>query len=98
MDEQAYLDREAGLERGLTKAQITMIGLGGAIGTGLFMGSGIAIGYAGPAVLISFGIAALIAVIMVFSLSEMAVVHPTAGSFGTYAEIYLGPMMGFIVR
>lgn len=98
MDEQAYLDREAGLERGLTKAQITMIGLGGAIGTGLFMGSGIAIGYAGPAVLISFAIAALIAVIMVFSLSEMAVVHPTAGSFGTYAEIYLGPMMGFIVR
>ena len=98
MDEQAYLDREAGLERGLSKAQIIMIGLGGAIGTGLFMGSGIAIGYAGPGVLISYLIAALIAVIMVFSLSEMAVVHPTAGSFGTYAEIYLGPMMGFIVR
>ena len=49
MDEQVYLDREAGLERGLSKAQIIMIGLGGAIGTGLFMGSGIAIGYAGPA-------------------------------------------------
>ncbi|KAB2852391.1 MAG: amino acid permease, partial [Sphingopyxis terrae] len=98
MDEQAYLDREAGLERGLSKAQIIMIGLGGAIGTGLFMGSGIAIGYAGPGVLISYLIAALVAVIMVFSLSEMAVVHPTAGSFGTYAEIYLGPMMGFIVR
>ncbi|MBJ7438414.1 MAG: amino acid permease [Sphingopyxis sp.] len=98
MDEQACVDREAGLERGLTKAQIIMIGLGGAIGTGLFMGSGIAIGYAGPGVLVSYAIAALIAVIMVFSLSEMAVVHPTAGSFGTYAEIYLGPMMGFIVR
>jgi amino acid transporter, AAT family len=98
MDEQAYLDREAGLKRGLSKAQIIMIGLGGAIGTGLFMGSGIAIGYAGPGVLLSYLIAALIAVIMVFSLSEMAVVHPTAGSFGTYAEIYLGPLMGFVVR
>jgi AAT family amino acid transporter len=75
-----------------------MIGLGGAIGTGLFMGSGIAIHYAGPAVLVSYVIAALIAAIMVFSLSEMAVVHPTAGSFGTYAEIYLGPMAGFVVR
>ncbi|QKS02237.1 amino acid permease [Sphingomonas sp. CL5.1] len=75
-----------------------MIGLGGAIGTGLFMGSGIAIGYAGPAVLLSYLIAALIAVIMVFSLSEMAVVHPTAGSFGTYAEIYLGPFAGFLIR
>jgi len=41
MDEQDYLDREAGLERGLTKAQIIMIGLGGAIGIGLFMASGV---------------------------------------------------------
>ena len=53
------------------------------------MGSGIAIGYAGPAVLMSYAIAGFVAVVMVFSLSEMAVVHPTAGSFGTYAEIYL---------
>jgi L-asparagine transporter-like permease len=75
-----------------------MIGLGGAIGTGLFMGSGIAIGYAGPAVLISYLIAAFVAVVMVFSLSEMAVVHPTAGSFGSYAEIYLGPWAGFVTR
>lgn len=90
--------REGGLHRTLGKRQITMIGLGGAIGTGLFMGSGIAIGYAGPAVLLSYLIAALIAVIMVFSLSEMAVVHPTAGSFGTYAEIYLGPFAGFLIR
>ena len=35
---------------------------------------------------------------MVFSLSEMAVVHPTAGSFGTYAEIYLNPWAGWIAR
>ena len=35
---------------------------------------------------------------MVFSLSEMAVVHPTAGSFGLYAESYLNPLAGFVVR
>ncbi|GGJ65412.1 hypothetical protein [Sphingopyxis bauzanensis] len=40
MDEQAYLDLEAALERGLTKAPIITIGLGGAISTGLFIGSG----------------------------------------------------------
>jgi L-asparagine transporter-like permease len=75
-----------------------MIGLGGAIGTGLFMGSGMAIGYAGPAVVLSFAIAGFAAMVMVFSLSEMAVVHPTAGSFGTYAEIYLNPWAGMVVR
>ncbi len=75
-----------------------MIGLGGAIGTGLFMGSGLAIGYAGPAVIGSFALAGFVALVMVFSLSEMAVVHPTAGSFGTYAETYLNPWAGFVVR
>ena len=98
MDEDAIIEREAGLGKGLTKAQITMMGLGGAIGTGLFMGSSIAIGYAGPAVMISYAIAAFIAVVMVFSLSEMAVMHPAAGSFGVYAETYLNPWAGFTVR
>lgn len=98
MDKSAAAAREIGLNKALTRSQVVMIGLGGAIGTGLFMGSGLAIGYAGPAVVVSFAIAALAAVAIVFSLSEMAVVHPTAGSFGTYAEIYLNPWAGFIVR
>src|SRR5258708_39567627 len=91
-------EREGGLARGLTRTQIVMIGLGGAIGTGLFMGSGLAIGYAGPGVILSFALAGFVALVMVFSLSEMAVVHPTAGSFGTYAETYLNPWAGFVVR
>jgi L-asparagine transporter-like permease len=98
MSENAIVEREGGLHKGLTKAQVIMIGLGGAIGTGLFMGSGTAIHYAGPAVVISYAIAGFAAVVMVFSLSEMAVVHPTAGSFGTYAETYLNPWAGFVVR
>jgi L-asparagine transporter-like permease len=89
---------ETGLQHSLTKAQITMIGLGGAIGTGLFLGSGIAIGYAGPGVLLSYAIAAFLALVVGFSLSEMAIVHPAAGSFGVYAERYLSPLVGFVVR
>lgn len=98
MESPNITSREGGLEKALTQRQIAMIGIGGAIGTGLFMGSGIAIGYAGPAVLISYLIAAVVAVIMVFSLAEMAVAHPTAGSFGTYAEMYLNRWAGFVVR
>ena len=98
MDSSAIAGREAGLRKDLSRAQLVMIGLGGAIGTGLFMGCGVAIGYAGPAVILSYAIAAIAAMAMVFSLSEMAVVHPTAGSFGTYAEIYLNPWAGWIAR
>jgi L-asparagine transporter-like permease len=90
--------REAGLHRNLGRSQAVMIGLGGAIGTGLFLGSGLAIGYAGPAVLLSFAIAGFAAVVMVFSLAEMAAMHPAAGSLGTYAEMYLNPWAGMVVR
>ena len=48
--------------------------------------------------ILSYVLAGFVAVVMVFSLSEMAVMHPTAGSFGTYAEIYLNPWAGFVVR
>jgi len=98
MDPVPISERESGLTRGLGRTQIVMIGLGGAIGTGLFLGSGLAIGYAGPAVILSYALAGFVALVMVFSLSEMAVVHPTAGSFGTYAETYLNPWAGFVVR
>ncbi|KIL37290.1 amino acid permease [Cohnella kolymensis] len=98
MKHDELMEREAGLHRGLTQRQLTMIGLGGAIGTGLFMGSAIAISYAGPAVILSYVIAAFIAVIMMFSLSEMAVAHPTAGSFGVYAEKYVSGWAGFTSR
>ena len=98
MSVDASEEREGGLKRSLGTAQIVMIGLGGSIGTGLFMGSGLAVGYAGPAVIVSYALAGFVALVMVFSLSEMAVVHPTAGSLGTYAEIYLNPWAGFVVR
>ena len=98
VNEAAITAREQGLRKSLSKAQVVMIGLGGAIGTGLFAGSALAIGYAGPSVLISYAIAGLIAVVMVLSLSEMAVVHPMAGSFGVYAELYINPWAGFVIR
>ena len=98
MEVNSIVEREDGLHKDLTKGQVIMISLGGAIGTSLFLSSGIALGYAGPSVLVSYAIAGFIAVVMVFSLSEMAVVHPAAGSFGTYAETYLNPWAGFVVR
>ena len=61
MADTSISEREAGLHRRLTQGQAVMISLGGAIGTSLFLSSGIALGYAGPAVLLSYAIAGFIA-------------------------------------
>jgi L-asparagine transporter-like permease len=92
------IERERGLRRNLSAPRMTMIAIGGAIGTGLFLGSGFAIHLAGPAVLLSYVIGALIALLLVGCLAEMTVAHPTSGSFGAYAEYYIGPAAGFLVR
>src|SRR5947207_11054711 len=92
------IERERGLRRELSARRLTMIAIGGAIGTGLFLGSGFAISLAGPGVLVSYAFGALIALLLMGCLAEMTVAHPTSGSFGVYAEYYLGPLAGFLVR
>ena len=95
---QEISNREKGLQKELSAGQMAMIAIGGAIGTGLFLGSGFAIGLAGPSVLVSYAIGGLIALLLMGCLAEMTVAHPTSGSFGAYAEHYIGPWAGFIVR
>jgi len=90
--------RQHGLKRGLTSGQMAMIAIGSAVGTGLFLGSGIATNLAGPSVLISYGIGAFISLLLMGCLAEMTITHPTTGSFGDYAELYINPYTGFIVR
>jgi L-asparagine transporter-like permease len=94
----AIVDREKGLHRSLSEGQLSMIAIGGAIGTGLFLGSRFAVGFAGPSVLISYAIGALIALLLMGCLAEMTVAHPTPGSFGVYAGYYIHPLAGFLVR
>ena len=91
-------EREEGLRRNLSARQLSMIAIGGAIGTGLFLGSGFAIGFAGPAVLLSYLIGALITLLLMGCMAEMTVAHPTAGSFGAWAEFYISPLAGFLLR
>jgi L-asparagine transporter-like permease len=92
------VERERGLQRTLSAARMTMIAIGGAIGTGLFLGSGFAISLAGPGVLVSYAIGAAIALLLMGCLAEMTIAHPTSGSFGAYAEYYISPLAGFLVR
>ena len=78
--------------------QIAMMAIGSAIGVGLFLGSTVTIRLAGPAVIVTYLIGAVIALVMGYALAEMAVVHPVAGSFGIFADRYLSPWFGFVVR
>jgi len=89
---------DEGLQRRLTSRQLTMIAIGSAIGVGLFLGSTVTIRLAGPAVIVTYVVGAVIALIMAYALAEMAVVHPLSGSFGVYAERYLSPWFGYVVR
>jgi len=89
---------DEGLQRRLRPRQLTMIAMGSAIGVGLFLGSSVTIRLAGPGVIITYLYGSLVALVMAYALAEMAVVHPQAGSFGVYADKYLTPWFGFVVR
>ena len=74
-------NEEQGLRHQLTAGQMAMVAVGGSIGTGLFLGSAPALDLAGPAVIISFLLAAFINVTVALALGEFACAHPAAGSF-----------------
>ncbi len=86
------------LRRELSARQMTMVAVGGSIGTGLLLGSGAAMQIAGPSVIISYILGALIAFAVTMALGEMSSLHPAAGSFGLYADIYLNSWAGFVSR
>lgn len=84
------------LHRGLEERHIQLIALGGAIGVGLFLGSGAAIKTAGPALMISYFIGGIIMFYIMRALGEVAVAYPVSGSFSAYANIFLGPLYGYL--
>lgn len=83
------------LKRGLKNRHIQLIALGGAIGTGLFLGSASVIQSAGPGIILGYAIAGFIAFLIMRQLGEMVVEEPVAGSFSHFAYKYWGSFAGF---
>ncbi|SCU82848.1 LANO_0B07646g1_1 [Lachancea nothofagi CBS 11611] len=84
------------LQRHLKGRHLQMIAIGGAIGTGLFVGSGTALRTAGPAgILIGWGLIGTMIYCVVMSVGEMAVAYPVSGGFTTYATRFLDESLGF---
>lgn len=87
---------EDGLAQGLNKRHIRMIAIGGAIGVGLFLGSGKGISYAGPALIGVYAVTGVFIFIIMRALGELLMYRPVSGSFAEYAREFLGPAYGFV--
>ena len=86
------------LKRAMSTRHLVMLSLGGAIGTGLFLGSGEVIAQTGPiGAIIAYFLGGLIAYMVMLCLGELAVHMPVAGSFGAYAQKYIGPGTGYMI-
>ncbi|HUA90206.1 MAG TPA: amino acid permease [Steroidobacteraceae bacterium] len=85
-----------GLRRTLRARHMRMIALGGVIGAGLFVGSGVVIQATGPAAVLSFALTGALVVLVMRMLGEMASAYPAVGGFYAYNRIALGELAGFM--
>ncbi|MGJ5755545.1 D-serine/D-alanine/glycine:proton symporter (AAT family) [Streptomyces puniciscabiei] len=85
-----------GYQRGLGSRQIQMIAIGGAIGTGLFLGAGKGISKAGPSLILAYAVAGLVIFLIMRALGELLMYRPVSGSFSEYAREFIGPFAGFV--
>jgi L-asparagine permease len=93
----AWLEsHEHGYAKGLKPRQVQMIAIGGAIGTGLFLGAGGRLQHAGPALAIVYLVCGMFSFLILRALGELAMYRPTSGSFVSYAREFLGERGSFV--
>jgi GABA permease len=85
------------LHKGLNQRQLNMIAIGGVIGAGLFVGSGVVINQAGPGAFLTYAVTGVLIILVMRMLGEMATANPSTGSFADYARRALGGWAGFSV-
>jgi GABA permease len=85
------------LTQGLSQRQLTMIAIGGVIGAGFFVGSGVVIRTAGPAAFVTYALCGVLIILVMRMLGEMATANPSTGSFADYARKAMGGWAGFSV-
>ena len=96
-DRQVFAEEDLGYHKALKPRQIQMIAIGGAIGTGLFLGAGGRLAAAGPALVLVYALCGLFAFLVLRALGELIVHRPTSGSFVSYAREFYGEKLAFAV-
>src|SRR6195952_2657289 len=95
-DTSALTAEDAGYEKGLKPRQLQMIAIGGAIGTGLFLGAGGRLASAGPALFLVYGFCGIFVFLILRALGELVLHRPSSGSFVSYAREFLGEKAAFV--
>lgn len=92
-----HVVEDVGYRRDLNSRQIRMIAIGGAIGTGLFMGAGARLASSGPALVLVYAVCGVVAFLILRALGELITHRPTAGSFVSYAREFYGEAAAYTV-
>jgi len=91
-----FSHEDGGLHKGLKNRQLQMIAIGGAIGTGLFLGAGGRLLNAGPGLFIVYGVCGFFVFLMLRALGELVLHRPSSGSFVSYAREFFGEKAAFV--
>ena len=95
IDGRQYME-DNNMKRGLTSRHITMIAIGGAIGTGLFVATGSVISEAGPGgAILAYLLIGIMLYFLMASIGELATFYPVSGSFSSYSTRFVDPSLGF---
>ena len=94
--QELFSEEEKGYHKGLKPRQIQMIAIGGAIGTGLFLGAGGRLATAGPALVFVYAVCGFFAFLILRALGELVLHRPSSGSFVSYAREFFGEKAAFI--
>ncbi|GGU73793.1 L-asparagine permease [Streptomyces albospinus] len=93
----AHVDAgDAGYRKSLTSRHVNMIAIGGAIGTGLFLGAGGRLADAGPSLAVAYALCGFFAFLVVRALGELVLHRPSSGAFVSYAREFLGEKGAFV--
>lgn len=95
-DTSAPAPEEQGYHKGLNNRQVQMIGIGGAIGTGLFMGAGGRLHGAGPGLFVVYAVCGVFVFFILRALGELILHRPSSGSFVSYAREFLGEKAAYV--
>jgi len=87
---------DEGYTRSLSRRQMQMLAMGGAIGVGLFLGAGGRLHSSGPALMLAYAAAGIIAFLLMRALGELVMYRPTSGSFVSYAREFFGPRTAYV--